>query len=183
MRIEKIGKRLEVWETGRQHNEICYNSESDKSEYKRRNLSFIETFLRENGEIEEAEKIKDYLGKIIRNKTIPPLIPTGNYVVNHMLDKLKNTIERYVEEHGLNLNPDFQREHVWNMEQRLKYVEFILQGGKSNPIYLNHEGWMKSWNGEMVIVDGKQRLTSLLMFLNDEFPVFTELDKLSNAHS
>lgn len=180
MRIERIGKRLEVWETGRKENEICYDSESDKSKYKRRNLSFIENFLRENGEIEEAEVIKLYLGKILRNKTIPQLIPTGNYIVNHHLDKLKDTIERYVEEYGLNLDPDFQRGHVWTMQQRLKYVEFILQGGKSNPIYMNHEGWMKSWNGEMVIVDGKQRLTSLLMFLNDKFPVFKELDNPRN---
>ena len=28
----------------------------------------------------------------------------------------------------------------------------------------------------MVIIDGKQRLTSLIMFLNNEFPVFKNLD-------
>ena len=35
---------------------------------------------------------------------------------------------------------------------------------------------MKSYKGEYVIVDGKQRLTAILMFLDNEFPVFKEMD-------
>ena len=62
------------------------------------------------------------------------LISDGNYRVNHYLDLLVGTIDRYVKEYGLDLNPDFQRAHVWDMEKRVKYVEFILKGGKSNPI-------------------------------------------------
>ena len=38
---------------------------------------------------------------------------------------------------------------------------------------------MRSFNksDEMVIVDGKQRLTSIIMFLQNELPVFKNLDK------
>lgn len=55
-------------------------------------------------------------------------------------------------------------------------MEFVLSGGKSNPIYFNCVGWDCGERGEFVIVDGKQRLTSLLMYLNNEFPVFKEKD-------
>jgi len=178
MRLEKSedGKIL-IWETGRQTNNIEYRSWEDIEKYTRRNLSMFETFLRSVGEYKEANKINLHLGKILRNKTIPQLIPTGHYRINTHVSMLKGTIDRYIKEYGLNLDPDFQRGHVWNMKQRVAYVEFILQGGKTNPIYFNHTAWMKSMDGEMVIVDGKQRLTSLLMFLNDEFTVFKNLDK------
>lgn len=175
-RLEKIDERVIVHETGRQKNEVEYDSEKDLSNYSRRKLSFTEKFLRVQGELEEADKIKKYLGKIIRAEQIPELIPTGSYQINSSLDYLKDTINTFVEQDGLNLDPDFQRGHIWSMNQRIAYIEFILQGGKSNPIYLNHENWMGSYKGEFVIVDGKQRLTSLLMFLNNQFPVFKNLD-------
>lgn len=176
MRLEKLENKLLIWETGRQKNEIEYDSTENLSKYSRRRLSDFELFLVSNNEIEEAIKINKHLGKIMRCQKIPQLIPTGTYKVNSQLNYLKDSINRYIEEYGLDLNPDFQRAHVWTMEQRVTFVEFILQGGKTNPIYFNHTGWMKSMEGEMVIVDGKQRLTSILMFLNNEFPVFKNLD-------
>lgn len=178
MRLERKDDLIIVWETGRKNNAIIYTSDEDLegSELSRGILTNIETLLRKNGEFDEAARIKNFIGKVIRVNTIPKVIPTGNYNINTRLNYLDETIERYIEEYGLDLDPDFQRGHVWTDEQRLRYVEFILQGGKSNPIYFNHENWMGSFEGEMVIVDGKQRLTSLLMFLNDEILVFKDLD-------
>jgi len=176
MRLEKSEDKILIWETGRQKNNICYDSTIPITNYRRGNLASYQAFLESNNEMSEATKIANYLGKIIRANNIPELIPTGNYWINSHLEFLKDTIDRYVKEYGLNLNPDFQRHHVWTMEQRIRYVEFTLQGGKSSPIYFNHENWMGSGEGEMVVVDGKQRLTSLLMFLNNEFQVLKELD-------
>jgi len=176
MRLEKTDDKILIWETGRQKNNISYDSTKDIEDYTRRELATYELFLRENMQTDEANKISKYLGKIIRPNDIPKLIPTGNYCVTSDLDYLKETFTRYVEDLGLNLDPDFQRQHVWNDQQRIKYVEFILQDGKTPPIYLNHENWMGSFEGDFVIVDGKQRITSLLMFLNNKFPVFPELD-------
>lgn len=171
MRLEILDNKILIWETGRKENNICYDSTVDKVNYSRRNLCSMETFLRSQGELEEANIIKKHLGKTIRSKSVPQLIPTGNYIVSHRLDALKGTIDRYKKEHNLDMNPDFQRGHVWNMEQRLRYVEFVLQGGKSNPIYFNCKGWMGDFDGQMVIVDGKQRLTSLLMFLDESWNI------------
>jgi len=166
-----------VRDNNTQSKNINFGSERPLNDYSRRHLSYTEIFLREAGETETADKIKEYLGKIIRCNEIPELIPVGNYRVNIPLDMLKKKIELYIEEDGLDLNPDFQRAHVWNTDQRVAFVEFILQGGKTNPIYFNHPGWMKGWEGNMVIVDGKQRLTAILMFLNNEITVFKELDE------
>jgi hypothetical protein len=96
----------------------------------------------------------------------------GNYSVEYSLHRLSNTIDRWVKEDGLQLNPDFQRGHVWTEEQSIAFVEFILRGGKSGSILLNHPGWMSSFDGEFVCVDGLQRLTSLLRFLQNDLPVF-----------
>lgn len=175
MRLEVLDDRIIVHETGRQNNGIEYDSSLGVEKYNRRRLSYIETFLIKSYEFKEAEKIRQHLGKIIRLSEVPKLIPTNNYYVNQPLDSLLERIEHDVAR-GLDLNPDFQRGHVWNIEQRIAFVEFVLQGGKPNPIFFNHEGWMKSFDGEYVVVDGKQRLTSMMMFLRNEFTVFKNLD-------
>jgi len=177
MRLEILDNKVIIWQTGRQKNDIEFDSSEELHNYDRRDLAFYEIFLRENNQTGIADKIKIYLGKLIRAKAVEDLlVPDGNYQVNISLNFIKEKIEKDVREMGLNLNPDFQRPHVWNLEQRIAYIEFLLKGGKSNPIYFNHEEWMKSFNGEYVIVDGKQRLSSILMFLNDEFTVFKNLD-------
>lgn len=71
------------------------------------------------------------------------------------------------------IDPDYQRGHVWTDDKRIKYIEFILQGGKSSRIlYCNCPGWMHSFKGPFELVDGKQRLTSVLKFLNNEIKIF-----------
>lgn len=179
MRLEKLDNKILVWTTGRKNNSIDYDSTNTLDKYSRWNLSYIEDFLRENKEIEEADRIKSFMGKRMKIKELPRLIPVGNYRINVGLKSLKRQLENFLEDFNLNLNPEFQRAHVWSLNQRIAFVEFILQEGKANPIYFNYPNWMRKFEvgGELVIVDGKQRLTSLLMFLDNEFPVFKSLDK------
>ena len=78
---------------------------------------------------------------------------------------------------GANMNPDFQRAHVWTKVQQMRYIEFIFKGGTSGKnIYWNCKGWqksngMKNW-GPLELVDGKQRLTAALDFLDNKVAVF-----------
>lgn len=86
---------------------------------------------------------------------------------------LKPHFARWLKEYNLNLDPDFQRGHVWSDIQRTKYVEYLLRGGISSKIiYFNCPGWMTDWSGEFVIVDGKQRLEACLRFLDNKLKVF-----------
>ena len=173
MELRVFDDKIEIWETGCQKNKIEFDSSLDLSNYTRRNLANYELFLRENNQIEIADKIKSYLGKIIRARDCDDLlVPNGHYKINMPLNHIKKHIDDDIEDMGLDLNPNFQRAHVWDLPKRIKYMEFLLKGGESNPIYFNHE----SYRGEYVIVDGKQRLTSILMFLDNEFPVFKEMD-------
>ena len=105
-------------------------------------------------------------------KDIPQRTRDGNYAVDVPWSDLEDSIERY-NRYGLVMCPDFQRGHVWTMAQRVAYVESKLSGGVPvDIIRLNQSGWMTDFKGELVCVDGLQRLTTALMFLRDEIPVF-----------
>lgn len=70
-------------------------------------------------------------------KDIIPLTSQGTYEVNVRFRNFKSTIDEYVNDYGLQLNPDFQRGHVWNENQERSYIEFILRGGNiSKTFYL-----------------------------------------------
>lgn len=101
---------------------------------------------------------------------------------------------RKAQELGLNLDPDFQRGHVWTEAQQIAYVENVLRDGMAGrTIFINRGPWCwrskadnklrigspandsdASWQGyhQYVLVDGKQRLTAILRFLRNEIPAF-----------
>lgn len=99
------------------------------------------------------------------------------YVVNVGWDYLEQHIagqqEGRVGVADLDLNPDFQRAHVWTQAQQIAYVEYILQGGQSGrDLYFNCKGWQASFKGPYVIVDGKQRLEAVRAFLRGDIKAF-----------
>lgn len=79
----------------------------------------------------------------------------------------------YIDDRKLNLDPDYQRGYVWNVNQKISYLEWILKGGiTGKDIYLNHPGWMRSFEGDFEVVDGKQRISAVLDFFDNKIPVF-----------
>lgn len=98
------------------------------------------------------------------------------YQLDMELRSLKDHIERWTEKFNLQLNPDFQRGHVWTEEQQIAYVEFLLTDpdrDKSTQVVFNCPGWMgPRWKYQMVCVDGLQRITACLRFLNNEIPAY-----------
>jgi len=102
-----------------------------------------------------------------------PQHPQIHYHITVDWRDLEHVVSRYITEHNLQMNPDFQRGHVWNEEQKIAYIEYIMQGGTSGrQIYFNHPGWMNSFKGEFVLVDGLQRVSAVLDFLNNKIRVF-----------
>lgn len=100
----------------------------------------------------------------------------GEYHVNVALTEIPHVIERYITTHKLEMNPDFQRGHIWTKGQQIKYIEFMLAGGCSGKdIFFNHPGWQRDFAGHMVLVDGLQRLTAGLAFMNNEIPAYGAL--------
>jgi hypothetical protein len=73
----------------------------------------------------------------------------------------------------LQLDPEFQRAHVWDDVKRTRYVEYILRDGKSSrAIYFNQADWGTGYSKPVYLVDGKQRLEAVRKFLANELPIF-----------
>ncbi len=109
----------------------------------------------------------------MRFQDIPEFVQAGAYQVHIPLRSVPETILWYIEQ-GLDMSPEFQRAHVWTVEQKISFMEYFLQNGRSGRvIYFNNPAWGRllgdSW---FVLVDGKQRLDAILGFLSNEFPVF-----------
>ena len=113
--------------------------------------------------------------QILKTKTTP-----ANYRVNIEWEYLEGTIESYLNKKlaPLNIDPDFQRGHVWTEAQQIAYLEFKFSGSSgSNEIQLNCPGWMNDFRGPFELVDGKQRLNAVLKFLKNEIKIFGYLRK------
>lgn len=106
---------------------------------------------------------------------IPQLTPFGSYSINVSWDYVEDWIDH--KEHSpytIDLDPPFQRAHVWTEQQQREYVEFKLRGGRgSNQILWNCPGWMAKITGPLVLVDGKQRLEAVRKFLRNDLSIFS----------
>lgn len=113
----------------------------------------------------------------MRFNEIPQYIQSGSYQVDMPFEYLVQTIDKWVKEDGLQLEPDFQRGHVWTERQQIEFIKFVLRGGKTGRIlYFNNPSWHRCVNdgeyNDFVCVDGLQRITAIRRFLNDEIEVF-----------
>lgn len=109
---------------------------------------------------------------------IPKFTKTSPYTVNQPLESIQRWVDDMKSDYDLQLNPDFQRGHVWTIQQQIAYVEYLLRGGTSGRnLYFNSPHWMGSFKGEMVCVDGLQRLTACLAFINNQIPIFGNYHK------
>ncbi len=72
---------------------------------------------------------------------------------------------KYEEKKEILMDPDFQRGFVWEPKQKRELIESILMGIKLPSFYFAE----RKIDGKKIVVDGKQRLSTLFDFLNDKF--------------
>lgn len=99
----------------------------------------------------------------------------ANYSIDVGLKYFDETIQNYIDEQGLILNPDFQRGHVWTQEQQESYMVYLLRGGVSGKdLYFNCPSWygkpLTDYD-EFVCVDGLQRITTIRKFMQNKLRV------------
>ena len=73
---------------------------------------------------------------------------------------------------GINLNPDYQRELVWNEEDNICLIDSIFNNvdiGKFAFIHTSDEEWQKT-HYSYEVLDGKQRLNAIILFYENRFP-------------
>lgn len=107
-----------------------------------------------------------------------PQVARPGYSVDYDIYDLPRVMEKYRGyPYPLNMEPDFQRIHVWTLNQQSRYMEFLLQGGNSSrDIHFNCPGWMgNDEHGPFELVDGKQRIGACLGFLKGSVSIFDGL--------
>jgi len=71
---------------------------------------------------------------------------------------------RKYDQKKLIINPDFQRNLVWKLEQKSRFIESIILNFPIPPFYVN-----QTREGKYIVVDGLQRTSTLHEFVNDKF--------------
>ena len=71
---------------------------------------------------------------------------------------------RQLEKGKILIQPDFQRNQVWNIKQKSKFIESIILNFPLPPIYLN-----ETKESTYIVIDGLQRSTAVQQFYSGEF--------------
>lgn len=100
-----------------------------------------------------------------------PLAPWG---VDVPWGYIERQLADFTKHEGLDLDPDFQRGHVWTEDQQRAFVEYMLLGGPAaTTIYFACDGFNTAKrSGPVCIVDGKQRLEAIRKFMRNELAIF-----------
>ena len=104
----------------------------------------------------------------------------GEYPIDTLLIRNENRtvhdVLRRIEKGSFVMNPDFQRDFIWQEDKQSKLIESVLMRIPLPVFYLGEDE-----EGRMVVVDGLQRLSTFQRFVNNEFqlklPDQTELNK------
>ena len=108
-------------------------------------------------------KLQDFQFKIDESRLQTFDIPLKYFVAK---------IDEFIREDNLDVNPDFQRGRVWTTKQQELFCEFVLRRGLTPRLLFNHPGWLTDFSGQMVCVDGLQRITALQLMLSNRLRVF-----------
>lgn len=67
----------------------------------------------------------------------------------------------------LELVPDFQRESAWSLPAKSSLIDKILQGKPIHSMSIRRE--INGSRAKKILINGKQRLTTIIEFTNDKF--------------
>jgi hypothetical protein len=114
--------------------------------------------------------------KYTRYQDIPQFVQCGSYEVDVSPDRMLVNIEDFKKDYDLQMDPDFQRAHVWSEAQQRAFIEFFFRGGRTaRVVYFNKPSWHRLQStgyDDFVIIDGKQRVEAWRKFYANEIKVF-----------
>lgn len=97
-----------------------------------------------------------------------PEYPNMNIKIERDQYSIFELLRKY-DKDKISLDPSFQRNFVWSKKQMSELIESVIMGIPLPLIYL-----AENKDGKMIVVDGRQRLTTFFGFLKNGF----KLDKL-----
>ena len=100
-----------------------------------------------------------------------PQFPKAHYTIDVEWKELHRFLAEQCD--GLDLDPDYQRAHVWTEQQKRAYIEYMLQGGEvARTVIVNAPRWEPDSYRGATLVDGKQRISAILDFMGNRLPIF-----------
>ena len=97
--------------------------------------------------------------------------------IDFRLDTIVDMVEGDHHWESFNLNPDYQRSHVWANDQASKFVGFLIEGGQPPLIFLQRYDTDKNapkgseyWNLPIEVIDGQQRIRAIYGWMKDQYP-------------
>lgn len=97
--------------------------------------------------------------------TTDAIYPARNIKIDRVQFSIFELKRRY-DRGNICLDPDFQRNEVWSTRQKSELIESVVMGIPLPLIYL-----AETMEGKLVIVDGRQRLTTFFRYLDNEFAI------------
>lgn len=109
-------------------------------------------------------------GDIIRIEDLYEEWPSAGTGFDMRVDHLPELL--IAEQWMIDLDVPYQRKHCWTDEQREAFVGYVLGGGKVLPLVINEPPRRPGahTSTRLELVDGKQRFTSLILWLEGKIP-------------
>lgn len=98
------------------------------------------------------------------------------YLRTQAYDKGISDIITMIKANDIIINPEYQRNYIWNNKKASLFVESVLLNVPLPSIYVSEED-----DGKWSVIDGLQRLNSLRRFFNNEFKL-TGLEVLNELN-
>ena len=108
----------------------------------------------------------------------PVIKPDDHPVTSRICDWPITALTGMLDRGQLELQPQFQREYVWALRPELpsRLIESLLLKIPIPPIYFGNIS-----GGRLEVIDGQQRLTTLVKFVRNEFPL-CKLQRMSSLN-
>lgn len=101
--------------------------------------------------------------------------------MSKLLERSSNniSISNFYEEYSVgkyNMSPPYQRLSVWSIEKKAFFIDSILKNLPIPPVFLRQKIDDSTGKTSYEVIDGKQRLTSIIEFIEDVFPTSDETE-------
>lgn len=100
-------------------------------------------------------------------------------------------VHQYLNKYGLDLDPDYQRGHVWDNDQKVNLIDSIFKHVDIGKFAVVKRPWGPDGNKPLTpklyeVLDGKQRITAIIEYFLGRFPYkgkyFNELGYRDQGH-
>lgn len=112
-----------------------------------------------------VDELEDETASEFVDELDPPLtaekVPSFSDAVLHPSDWTVETIVSQLKRKNIDINPRFQRRDAWDLGKKSRFIESIILGLPIPQIVLAER---KGERGRYIVLDGKQRLLSLLQY-------------------